>query len=269
MGAAEQDRLVRQFIAGRRTLRSALMEWIRRWFAAASSFRDADADRFVAQAVPVALGAQRSVVALTAAFQARMLSDLTGGAAAAPPVALEWVSGAALRGVDPAEVYRRPFVEIYRRLAEDKSLTEAVTAGQRRAQSIAATDLQLAVVRTSQVVMDDQWAPQFFVRELTGDENCGLCVLASTQRYRRGDLLPIHPGCDCVPRMRPGAAPQVIDPELLAAAHTAIDERFGASDPGGRAPDYRKVILVREHGELGPVLTVRGHEFTGPGDVAS
>lgn len=267
MGAVEQDALVQRYIAARRQLGAGLAELIRRWFAAAGSFRDADAARYVAQMVPAATGAQQAVAALTWAYQAQMLADVTGDPR--PPAAVKTaaVTGAALRGVDMATVYRRPYVEIWRRLAKGASMTQAVTAGQRRAQSIAATDLQLVSTRTSQQVLTDPRAPRFYARELTGAENCGLCVLASTQRYNRGDLLPIHPGCDCGIRILPDNAERVIDPDLLESAHNAIAERIGAFDRGGRTPDYRKVILVREHGELGPLLTVKSHEFTSADDL--
>ncbi|CRK59066.1 Phage protein [Alloactinosynnema sp. L-07] len=271
MGAREQDALIRQFVTGRRTLRSALVEYIRRWFLTSESFRDADATRFVNQVVPVALGAQRSIASAAWAFQGRMLADLTGDRAAPVPLRVDQVTGAALRGVDPDVVYRRPFNEIYRQLGDGKSLTEAVTAGERRAKLIGLTDLELADTHAAREILatDRRRAPRFFRRELTGDENCGLCVIASTQRYRTGELMPIHPGCDCVPvpiaaTKDPG---QVIDRALLDAAHVAIEQRFGKSDVSGRAPDYRKILLVREHGELGPVLTVAKHRFTGAEDV--
>jgi hypothetical protein len=63
--------------------------------------------------------------------------------------------------------------------------------------------------------------------------------------------------------MDPG---QVIDEQLLDSTHEAIAQRFGVSDRGARAIDYR-LIQVRDNGELGPVLTVRGQNFTGPEDL--
>lgn len=269
MGAVEREALVRAYIAARRQLGDGLAGLIDRWFDSARSFRDADAARFIAQVVPAATGAQQATAALTWAFQARMLAEVTGDPR--PPAALETaaVTGSALRGVDMATVYRRPFVQIWRRLAEGADLAESVAAGRRRAQSIAATDLQLASTRTSREVMADPRSGRYYRRQLTGAENCGLCVLASTQRYNRGDLLPIHPDCDCVAvPLAPGeAVDRVLDPELLEAAHTAIEDRFGRSDRGGRAPNYRRVVLVREHGELGPLLTVKSHSFTSADDL--
>jgi hypothetical protein len=57
---------------------------------------------------------------------------------------------------------------------------------------------------------------------------------------------------------------QVIDELRLEATHEAVEERFGVSDRAGRAIDYRQ-IAIREHGEIGPMLTVADQDFTGPG----
>ncbi len=270
MGAREQAALIAQYVSGRRTLRSALVEFIRRWFAASESFRDADAARYVRDVVPVALGAQRAIASAAWAFQGRYLADMTGDTRAPESLAVDDVTGRPLRGVDPDVVYRRPFAEIYRQLGDGKSLTEAVTAGERRAQLIGLTDLELADTHAAAAILGrDGRAPRFFRRELTGDENCAMCIVASTQRYRTGKLMPIHPGCDCVPVPVEGDAKYVLDRKLLDAAHTAIEKRFGISDPSGRAIDYRKILLVREHGELGPTLTVARHIFTDADDLSA
>jgi hypothetical protein len=271
VGVREQDLLLRQYIAAQRRLRTGLAEWIRRWFLASQSFRDADADRFVEQVVPVATGAQRSLASLSWAVQVQLLADMVGGPAQAPPIDAAAVSGRALRGVDPEVVYRRPFSEIYKHLHEDKTLTEAVTAGERRAKLTGLTDLELASRAAAREVARSDGRVRWMRRRLTGDENCGLCVIASTQRYRVDELMPIDPGCDCVPvpvegERDPG---QVVDQELLDAAHAAIAQRFGQVDRTGRQLDYRKILLVRTHGELGPVLTVARHRFTGPDEIAS
>jgi hypothetical protein len=71
---------------------------------------------------------------------------------------------------------------------------------------------------------------------------------------------------------------QIVNPQMLEQAHRAIRERFGASNRGareigtkpgsnGKALLYRDVILVHQHGEIGPVLGIKGQSFTGPGDL--
>lgn len=298
MGAREQALLLQQLLAVRRRIRAALDQWIRRWFAGSEAFRDADRDRFVREFTPVALGSQQTSALAMWTFQDQMLGDITGDRRPPAPLDVSSVIGEALRGVPPEVVYARPFTEIWRVLAEDqalreelleearqdgddgrvaelqaqavedKPLTKAVTAGEKRARLLGVTDLELAEREAArQVLTTDDRAPRFYERVLTGDENCGLCVVASTQRYRRAELLPIHPGCDCVVRPLPDDARHVVDTQLLEAAHEAIAARFGISDRSARQIDYRKILLVRQHGELGPVLTVAKHRFTGPDDV--
>ncbi|WP_399142277.1 hypothetical protein Q3A86_33130 [Streptomyces sp. NBUA17] len=144
------------------------------------------------------------------------------------------------------------------------SLGEART----RLLSITETDLQLARTHAARQAMQ-RGGVRYFRRRLTGTKNCALCVIASTQRYRVKDLMPIHPGCHCKPDPLPGDRDpgQIIDEDLLKEAHDAVAKGVGSSDRGGRAPDYREVIVTRQHGEYGPLLAVRRHEFTGPDDI--
>lgn len=58
-------------------------------------------------------------------------------------------------------------------------------------------------------------------------------------------------------------ADQAIDlGDLLQEAHDAVARQFGSSYRDAKKIDYRKVITVHQHGELGPVLTVARHKFT-------
>lgn len=176
---------------------------------------------------------------------------------------------AALRnGAAFEEVYRRPFVDVYTALTNGKTMTEAIEAGAFRARSLATTEVQLARRDAGLRARSANDRIVGYVRTLTGRENCALCYVASTQRYRRGDLMPIHPGCDCgeLPIYGTSDPGQVIDEQLLEATHEAVEERFGFSDRGARAIDYR-MIEVRDHGELGPLLTVRGQHFDGPSSI--
>jgi hypothetical protein len=158
---------------------------------------------------------------------------------------------------------RRPTIELpdMPRPVE-KPLTEAVARGERRAKLIGLTDLELAVTHTVRERLAEEPRYRYYRRVLTGAENCGLCVVASTQRYRKGDLMPIHPNCDCVVEPLPDDAPHVIDRDLLESAHQAIAETFGRSAVDGRSIDYRKIITVQNHSEMGPLLTVSRHKFS-------
>jgi hypothetical protein len=79
--------------------------------------------------------------------------------------------------------------------------------------------------------------------------------------------MPIHPGCACdvAPIYGTGDPGRVIDQDLYDETTSSLAERFGSAstDPA----TMRSQLVVREHGELGPILGVRAHEFTGPDDV--
>lgn len=252
----------------RTTLLAALAGlWVR-----LGSWRETDVDRFVRLAGPFVQAAQQRMVALTAAYLSRQVAALTGEPLRHAPAPVGMLSEP-LRGVPLAEEYARPFHDVWTALHDGKPLTEAVQTGRDRLENLAATDLQLAKTHSARQVMSGDRRIVGYRRVLEGAYSCGLCVVASTQRYHKADLMPIHPGCDCsvapiVGDKDPGL---VIDEQRLAGAHQAIADRFGKAEAGARAagtvPNYRDVLVTHEHGEIGPVLAVRSQHWTGPSDL--
>lgn len=229
----------------------------------AGQFRDPDLDRFVRAVVPIVLAGQRQISSLTDAYLAMVLSERVGRTIRSQGPLSEYPR----EGADPLEVYARPYVAVRTALSVGKSLDQARSEGVERLRDIARTDMQLAKTHTARRIFDRTPEVRAFRRTLTGSKNCALCYVASTQRYHREDLLPIHPGCDCGVDPITDTGEQIIDRATLAQAHEAIQDRFGQAPSDARAIDYRKAILTREHGELGPVLTVAEHRFTGPNAI--
>jgi hypothetical protein len=268
VAAQEQAALIAAATSAQARLRERLRALVLGLFDGLGSWRDADRDRFVATVVPLVAGAQRQAASLMDAYLATLRADMTGDqirpTGAIPDLAK-------LRGGVPAtEVYARPFADVWAELAAGRDFSQALAAGRLRAEQITTTDLQLAKTHTAQAVLESDEQVVGYRRVLTGSESCGLCVVASTQRYRRGELLPIHPGCDCgvaliIGHSDPG---HVLNAGLLDQAHAAITERFGVQDATGRNKlDYRDLLVTHEHGEIGPVLARRGDAFTGPDDI--
>lgn len=230
------------------------------------SWRDADAKRYVKLVDQGMRGLKRQASNLAIGYY-REIARNEGETFTATSLTAQQLTTEALRnGADAEEVYQRPFKDMWTALASGKTVTEAIDAGAFRARSLATTEIQLARRNAGFEARSKNDRIVGYVRTLTGRENCALCYVASTQRYNRGDLLPIHPGCDCgeqpiFGQKDPGL---VIDEQLLEATHEAIEERFGISERSGQGQiDYR-MIQIQEHGELGPMLTVRGQHFTGP-----
>lgn len=269
MGAAEQAAIIEQYQRQTQRVREGLLRIVRQLLGSLDAYREEDARQWVEQIVPRVVGAQESMVDLTVGYLRELIADMTGEDTAMPEVA----PPDELRGVPPDEVYMRPFHAIWRSLSRGESLDEAVDAGLRRAESLAATDVQLAKTTTTQQVISEHRRTVGWRRVPKGAFTCALCLIASTQRYTKSELAAIHPGCDCdvapiVGDQDPG---QVIDEELLEATHDAVETAFGAQavDRGGHEPDYRGLIVTREHGEYGPTLAVAGHEFTGSADLSA
>ena len=218
-------------------------------------YRASAVEDMIQAITPRVTAGQLRIADLTRAYLAQCAREL-GWKVVLPSIDQDEIRGA--RGVDPRVVYRRPAVDVYTALAAGKPLPQAAAEGRLRLTQLIGGDMQLAKVHASRQSMRGYPAEgQFYRRVLTGRENCALCVVASTQRYYRGDLLPIHPGCDCdVQPLPPGlAVNQVIDEDVLEQVHQITADRLGVSDRGGRTPDYRKLLTVSEHGEYGPTLS--------------
>ncbi|BDH04896.1 hypothetical protein [Streptomyces seoulensis] len=265
MGEALQNALTDRYSALSTSLRDRVVSFVLDAFDSLGSYRDADAALFLDRVLPVVLAAQQQMGTVTDAYLSAMIADMAGGTAAPVGVAVDQ----AVRGVPPDEVYRRPFVTAYTALSRGHDYVDAIGQARTRLLSITETDMQLARTQAARQSMTRRGGAQFYRRRMTGTGNCALCTIASTQRYRVADLMPIHPGCHCEPVPLPGTKDpgQIIDEQLLKDAHDAIARDTGQSDAGGRTPDYRQIIVTREHGEYGPLLAVRRQNFTGPDDI--
>lgn len=236
---------------------------------------DAAADRFVSVVVPIIEGAQTATGGLVAGYLS-VLSRLTIGESDVVPPAPGDLSDEALRGVAAEEVYRRPIVMARTAISEGKSFIEAVAAGRDRLEQIADTDVAMAQRQATMQIVSSSDRMTGYRRVLTG-RSCAFCATASTQRYRKSQLAPLHSRCDC------GVAPifgdadpgQVINRKLLSNIKTAAKEggkgdywssrHFTVEADGSIAfPE----IKVHQHGELGPVLSAADHHFAGPSVAA-
>lgn len=237
-------------------------------FSGLGSWRDDDVERYIKQIAPALNGAKKKAAVQTVTFY-KAIANLTGQDWKQPVITASDLTTKALRkGVGTDLVYKRPFVDMRTALSNGSSMTDAIAAGARRAQSLAETEVQLARRNAGLKVRQANDRIVGYVRTLTGFENCALCYVASTQRYTKSDLLPIHPGCDCgeMPIYGTQDPGQVINEVRLEATHESIAKRFGVSARDAREIDYR-AIKITEHGEMGPTLTIRSQSTQAAGDV--
>ncbi|WP_058631105.1 hypothetical protein [Microbacterium oxydans] len=251
-------------------LRLAIQNFAMRYWNSMGSWRDDDIARLLATVAPRVQAGQQRISDITDAYMARVAAEqgytVTGRTFEA--------STRNLRGISDETLYARPFATMHDSLSKGQSVTAAVAAGKTRLQSIVTTNLQLAKTHSARRAMQSGGV-SMTERVLTGRENCTMCVIASTQRYWARDLQPIHPGCDCGQRPYNGDPDvQIIHPDRLGLIHSTIESQFGSSDRGARLidgknsiSDYLDLIAVREHGELGAVLTWRDQHFTSASEI--
>lgn len=228
------EQLARAHIEAQARLRSFAAAGVGAIWRQLGSWDEADVDRFLAQALPVVAATKRQSVSLTEAYLARQVKRAALGVS---PRAID----RAVRGrTDPEEVYRRPFVTLWSKLGESKLFDDALAAAADRAESAAATDVQLAMTHTLREVGEADGQIAGYQRVPNGGA-CEFCILVSGQRYTTDQLMPIHNHCGC-------------GVDVILTSERANFSGVPDNDPPG--------VAFHEHGELGPVLGSPAHDFT-------
>lgn len=98
--------------------------------------------------------------------------------------------------------------------------------------------------------------------EFSKTGTCGLCVVAADRFYTKGELLPLHANCKCT------ISPITKNQDLGLRLNEDDLKRIYAAAGSTYADDLKRItVQVRENGELGPILTRKGEQFRGVGQV--
>ena len=257
------ETLVRQQILNAANLTGRLEVIVGHLWDTVPGLDDAALERWLADVLPVVQGAQIQAGAGTAAYVAQAVAEMTGTPPRYEGVAEDILTGPRIRrGTPPEVVYQRPMAQARALISKGQTYTDAMARARTRAVSLVTTDVQSARLYAAQATMAQDARIQGYRRSLTGRENCGLCVVASTRRYHKADLMPRHPGCDCQPvpivgGQDPGEA---INRPLLDSLHQSVVDRFGpeAKTLAADTDAYRQLVTVYDHGEYGPTLVRSG-----------
>lgn len=207
---------------------------------------------------------QRQSASNTDAYLTRFATAITGKTF--KPAGTINVTGLR-QGANHVEVYGR-VADTYRyerSLGKDNDAALKIAAT--RAEVLAETDTQLAARAQAKKFMVvkkvDGWR-RIIHPELSRSGTCGLCIAAADRVYHASDLMPLHDRCLCT------VSPIIngLDPgySLNRSDLKALYKQAGST----KAADLRKVkIATHHHGELGPVLGVKGQQFRGPSDIAA
>lgn len=204
--------------------------------------------------------AQQVSGGLASQYVAQVLALMLGVPPQLPVTGLPPIRG----GTDLAEVFERPAAD-YRRMVAEGRPEVARDAFERRLSQLMGDDVMLAERESWRQELQRQGVTRFrrVVRpELSAEGSCGLCVAASDQMYRTAFLMPIHGSCKCrvLPVIGDDDPGQVLNGDDLRQLYAAAGSTA--------ARDLRRTrVRVREHGEMGPVLTNAKHRHRGPSDV--
>lgn len=248
--------------------RDRVIAYLERLWLGLPDYYDATMSRFVATIVPAMEGAQRQAAVATDAYLARVESLTLGRATQPVGVALDVSTTEAMRGVAAEEVWHRPAKEVYRSLDQGLDVVGAGQRGLARARSLATTNLELAHTHAARHCLNRRDTVVGYRRVTRGGVSCALCLIAATQRYRKQNLMPIHPGCHCkVHAIHAGHDPgQTLNDAQLTAVRDKV-ATFTGGDGRVTSEDYKQMLIVHEHGEIGPVLGVRGQSYTVPSEL--
>lgn len=170
-------------------VRQSVVQRVRRQWIELPDYRDGNAERFAVSASDTVTAGRSVTAALTAAFIA------TVATASGLRVPTTGFSLSDARGIPPLEQWMRPAHEVWSRLADGIPVGDAIRAGENRAVTMAATDLQLAKVETLDTISAGEDKITGYER-VTGGNPCTECELAAGE-YSSGEPLAIHDNCAC------------------------------------------------------------------------
>jgi len=209
------------------------------------SYNEEDVPRFIAKVEPIVRAGQQRASATTSAYLSRKLN------VPAVAVPLDDVVARVRNGAPFAEVYRRPFVEVWGDLHDNQSWSDAVQSGGKRAWSLSTMDILLSFTAAMMVFSAVRGAGERVVgyQRVSDPACCEYCAMLDGVVTGPDEPMPIHNNCGCT-----------ADPLLR---ETAAERDSPSAEPG----DTVKDAAIEEHGEYGPVITVAGQHFTGPNDL--
>lgn len=246
------DQIVAVYQAHHTTLLEKLSAAVAAIWDGLGSWNDVDIARFVEQIDPVLVAAETRMATMVDAYVARLAGTL--------PLGIEPVTNP--RGLDPAELWRRPFLDTWTALQDGADPADSLDIGRTRVQQISSLDVQRTQVQAMTDIVDQSDEITGYRRTLTG-KSCRFCVAASTQTYHGKNLMPLHTHCDCgvapiIGDRDPGLAANRSRLKALKAQGPDYWKQSGFVDGDGHPLDPTKLpsalARIEHNAEVGPVL---------------
>ena len=209
-------------------------------------YKDEQIDPFLNKVLPIVQAGQSRAVALTSAYMSRKLGIQPVG------LDLNQLTGAAVRnGVDPRDVYSRPFTTVWGAIYTI-GINAAVEKALNRLMSTAEMDVTMSARDASTAfAQNSDGAVAYFVR-VADPSCCDFCQMIDGAKVFADDPAPLHNNCGCT-----------VEPVSYDSSAASDQNDLTSFAAGSEFDD----VKIEEHGELGPVITYKNYEFTGPQDL--
>jgi hypothetical protein len=238
------DRLTVAYQSALKQTRHGVADRVGAVWSQLGSYRDKDIPVFLGRALPVVASGQRRAVALTSAYMSRKLEQAPVGLDA------DTLIGAAVRnGVEPAVVYARPFATVWTSLSNGVLVDAAIAAGLARLMATADMDVALSSRGATNAYAGASTETIIGWTRVAEPACCDYCQMIDGARTGPDEPQPLHNRCGCT-----------ADP---ITRMTSADRTEPVLSLGSIISD----VVIHSHGELGPVIGVKGDAFTGPNDL--
>lgn len=223
--------------------RQAVRNHVGQMWRALPDYRDNNRELFLDNVVPVVKAGQERAVSLTAAYMSSVLG-------LASPVSLPFdkLTGAAVRnGIDPREVYARPFATLYQSIAVI-GFAAALDKALNRLEATADMDVAMSARDASQSFGQESGGRVQWFQRVADPGCCDFCQSIDGAKISMEDPAPLHNNCSCTVEPLEGSGSDL--PELVVQQ----GETMGDTE-------------IQMHGELGPYIYPKDRDFTGPEDL--
>lgn len=220
-------------------------------WSALPDYRDAQIPGFLDASLPIIQAGQERAAALTSAYLSRTLQVAAVGLDVAALLDVR-------NGVDPAEVYRRPFVTTWAAI-DSLGLDAAIAKGLSRLTSTVEMDVAMtarnSLLAFGNATADTESRIVGWTR-VADPGCCDFCQMINGAHTGPTEPQPLHNRCGCT-----------AEPITRATAHRGGRSIADVLKAGAVIGHGDAATAIREHGELGPVITAANDSFAGPNDL--
>lgn len=238
------DALTARYQAELKRTRQQVRGHVERAWRGLPDYRERNQNEFLDRVIPLVQAGQERAVSLTSAYMSEKV-----GLSSPVGLALDMLTGAGVRnGIDPRTVYQRPFTTLYVSIAAI-GFARAYEKALNRLMSTADMDVAMSARDASTAFAQTESRVTMFQR-VADPGCCEFCQTIDGALVRSEDPAPLHNNCGCT------VEPMTDSTDGVSFLDLSAGSTFGD-------------VEFQDHGELGPVITPEGSDFTSLADLPS